>query len=82
MRRSPGWGRGGRVAARGSRSGRARLAGAVPVGALWILLAGANGPARAQEGAADLEALIGWPFPSGLVAAEAAPVVACNSSMA
>ena len=45
--------------------------------ALAALTAATQGPqAVAQQRELDLDGLVGWPFPSGLVAAESAPVVA------
>ena len=51
---------------------RAAAAGLVAAAALFATVPTAS----AQTRATDLDALVGWPFPSGLVAAAEAPVVA------
>ncbi len=55
-----------------------RTTAAVSAALIALVLATATPPrpASAQNGQANLDALVGWPFPSALTAAPAAPVVA------
>ena len=72
-------GHGARVARRvRSGAGRAALATAhaAVVAAVAGAAAGIAGPSPAAAQEVELEALVGWPFPSGLVAAADSPVAA------
>ncbi len=53
-----------------------RTAAATLAALIALALATVPPPASAQDGPTDLDALVGWPFPTTLTAATAAPVVA------
>ena len=55
---------------------RGRTTATASVALTALVLAAAAAPAAAQDGTTDLDALVGWPFPTALTAAPAAPVVA------
>lgn len=58
------------------RTASRRITATAAAALIGLVLATAAGPAAAQDGTTDLDALVGWPFPTALTAAPAAPVVA------